>query len=139
MAQDIGYDFAAGPTITILSADVTDTNVGAITAAVDFGDPTPVAFGWELILTMGASSVDFVYLEISWAHANVAAQFADLLNLENVASVLCTASVDVEAVGAMEIKAQFAKFRLRNESGGTIDGTASNTALKLFDIFYNQV
>jgi len=137
MAQDVGLDFAAGPTVTLISADVTDTNVSALTSSVDFGSPGPVAFGFHVILTVGASGVDFCYVEVAWSQDDTT--FADLENLEIIASVDCQASVDVEAVGVVPLKGRYAKFRLRNESGGTIDGTASNTELKLFDVFYNQV
>ncbi len=138
MGQDLGFDWAGtAPTVTLLSSDVTDTNVSTITAAVDFGAISPVAFGFELILTTLTAAVDWCYLEIAWSHDN--SDFSDLLNMQNVASVLCAASTDVKYVGSHALQGRYAKFRLRNESGGSIDGTASNTALIFTDVFYDQV
>ena len=51
MAQDIMYDFSAGPSVTLLSSDLTDGSQSAFTTAVDFGNPSPIGFGFELILT----------------------------------------------------------------------------------------
>jgi hypothetical protein len=135
MAQDIGYDFAAGPTVTLLSSNLTDASSSALTSAVDFGDPTPVAFGYELKLDGQASADGFAFLEAAWSHDNT--DFSDTSNVEIVATVDCTASTVAVKVGASEIKGQYAKFRLRNESGGTIN--SASTALVLFDIFLNQV
>ena len=136
MAQDVGYDFAAGPTVTLLSADLVDGSQSALTAAVDFGAPTPVAVGFELILTTLTSAVDYCHLEVSWSHDN--ADFSDTDNVQLVTSVLCTASTDKKIVGSIGVQARYAKFRLNNDSGGSIDGTASNTALILTDVFFDQ-
>lgn len=133
MAQDNGQDFASGPSVTLLSADVSDGNTSTFTSAVDFGNPAPWGFGFELILTCAASADDWCSLEVAWSHDN--STFSDGDNAETVVSVDCTASSDVESVGAYPVRARYAKFRLNNESGGTIDGTASNTALVLTDIY----
>ena len=133
MAQDIGYDFAAGPTVTLLASDLTDGNSSALTSAVDFGvAPTPLGFGFELILTTLTSSVGPCSLEIVWSHDN--SDFSDTDNTEVVTVVTTTASTDKKKVGNYPIRARYAKFRLANESGGSIDGTSSNTAVILTDI-----
>ncbi len=133
MAQDAGYDFATGPTVTLLTDDLTNGNPSTLTAAVDFGAaPTPIMFGWELILTTLASCTNMVYLQIAWSHDNT--DFSDTDNLELVTAVKCTASTDKKKVGAYPVLGRYAKFRLDNQSGGTIDGTSSNTALVLTDI-----
>ena len=138
MAQDVGYDFAAGPTVTLLSADLSDTVTSALTATVDFGDPTPLGFGYELIVTGQGSADEFAFLEVVWSHDN--SDFSDEnVNFETVTSINCAASADRKKIGSSEIKARYAKFQLNNQTGGTIDGTSSNTALVLFDIFLNQV
>ena len=133
MAQDIGYDFAAGPTVTLLTSDLTDGSASAFTSAVDFGAPTPLGFGFELILTTLTSSAGPVALEIAWSHDN--SDFSDGDNTEVVTVVTTTASSDKTKAGNYPIRARYAKFRLVNESGGSIDGTASNTAVLLHDIF----
>ncbi len=137
MAQDIGYDFAAGPAITLMSSDLTDTNASTLTAAVDLGSPTPVGVGYELIITGLTSADGFAFLELAWSHDN--SDFSDLSNLERVATIDCVASADAKKVGAFEVKARYVKFRIQNETGGSIDGTSSNTAVILTDAFYNQV
>ena len=137
MAQDQGYDFAAGPSVTLLSADVTTGNSSSLTSAVDFGTPTPVGFGYELIITAGAGAIGSVSLEVVWSHDNT--DFSDTNNTQYIDSITCTASGDAKKVGATAIKARYAKFRITNNSGGTVDGTASNTALVLTDIFFDQV
>jgi len=137
MAQDLGQDFAAGPSVTLLSADVTTGNSSALTSAIDFGTPTPYGFGYELILTCGASATGTVSLEVVWSHDN--SDFSDTDNTQLVDVIQCADSSDVKKVGASAIKARYAKFRITNDSGGTIDGTASNTALVLWDIFGDQV
>ena len=116
---------------TLVTDEVADDE--DLTSAVDFGSPGPIAFGFELILTTLTSATAYCHLEIAWSHDNT--DFSDTDNLETVAAVLCTASTDKKRVGAYPVKARYAKFRLRNESGGSIDGTASNTALILTDIF----
>ncbi len=136
MTQDIGYDFAAGPTVTLLSSDLTDGSKSAWSSSVDFGDPTAVGFGWELILTTLTSAIAFCALEIAWSHDN--SDFGDDDNAMQITSVLCTASADKKKVGSSAIQARYAKFRLNNNSGGSIDGTSSNTALILFDLFFDQ-
>lgn len=133
MAQDSGQDFASGPAVTLLSADLTDGNQSAWTLAVDFGNPAPWGFGYELTLTCGTSASDKCGLQVAWSHDNV--KFSDGDNAELVAAVDCAASSDVEKVGSYPVRARYAKFRLDNEAGGTIDGTSSNTALVLTDIF----
>ena len=137
MAQDINYDFATGPTVTLLSSDLTDGSQSAFTSTVDFGTPTPVGFGYELILTTLASSTGKCALQVAWSHDN--SDFSDADNAQNVAFVQCTASTDKKKVGSSAIMARYAKFRLDNQSGGSIDGTASNTALILTDISIDQV
>lgn len=136
MAQDAMYDFSAGPTVTLLSADVSDGAASALTGAVDFGTPTPFGFGFELILTTGTGCTDTVSLEIAWSHDN--SDFSDTDNLETVTVMKCTASTDKKKCGAYPVKARYAKFRIDNQSGGTIDGTASNSALILTDLAMDQ-
>ena len=137
MAQDLGYDFAVGPTVTLLSADLATGSQSALTATVDFGNPGPLMFGWELILTTLASATGYCFLEVAWSHDNT--DFSDTDNMETVTGVKCTASTDKKKIGSFPVRARYAKFRLNNQSGGSIDGTASNTALVLTDIFGNQV
>lgn len=133
MAQDTGQDFASGPSVTLLSSDVSDGAASAFTATVDFGTPSPWGFGYEVILTCGTGANGICNLEIAWSHDN--STFTDGDNAETVAAIQCSASSDVEKVGAYPIKARYAKFRLNNDAGGSIDGTASNTDLTLWDIF----
>jgi len=133
MTQDIGQDFAAGPSVTLLSADVTNSSSSSWTSAVDFGTPTPFGFGFELILTCGAGADGACNLEVAWSHDN--SSFSDDDNGDYVTTVDCAASTDVEKVGSYPVRARYAKFRIVNSSGGTIDGTSSNTALTLWDIF----
>ena len=116
MAQDIGYDFASGPTVTLLSSDLTDGSSSTLTSAVDFGTPTPIGFGWELILTTITRSAGPVSLEVAWSHDN--SDFSDSDNLEVVTVVTTTASTDKKRCGNYPIKARYAKFRLTNDSGG---------------------
>lgn len=136
MAQDIGYDFATGPTVTLLSSDLTDGSQSAWTSAVDFGTPTPLGFGYEAIITTLTSTTLNCNLEVAWSHDNT--DFTDDDNPEIVAIINCTASADKKKIGAHGCRARYAKFRLDNMSGGSIDGTASNTALTLWDIFGDQ-
>lgn len=136
MAQDIGYDFATGPTVTLISSDVSDGAASALTSSVDFGSPTPIAFGFELILTTLTGATGICSLEIAWSQDDT--DFSDTSNLELVVPVDCTASTDVKVCGSYPISARYAKFRLNNDSGGSIDGTASNTALVMWDIFVDQ-
>jgi hypothetical protein len=139
MAQDLGLDFAAGPSVTLLSADVTDGNAGALTSAVDFGTPGPVEFGYELILTMLSGTVTgSVALRVYWSHDN--SDFPDVGSGHVVASnTNLTASADNKIVGSYPVAARYAKFDILNNSGGaSVDGTASNTALVLTDIFLDQ-
>ena len=136
MAQDVGYDFATGPSVTLLSSDLADASQSAWTGSVDFGAPAPLGFGFEIILTTLTGATGPCALQVAWSHDD--SDFSDDDNGEIVDIVQCTASTDKKKVGAHPIKAQYAKFRLDNQSGGSIDGTASNTALVLHDIFADQ-
>ena len=133
--HQIGYDFAAGPTLTLIGSNLSTGSAGALSGSVDFGAPTPVGFGFELKLDCQASADAFADVEVVWSHDNT--DFSDLSNTELVTSVDCTASTTVQKHGAHEVKGRYAKFRLVNETGGTIN--SAGTALLLFDIFYNQV
>ncbi len=137
MVQDTGLDFAAGPTApTLLSSDLADGSKSAWTASVNFGAPTPLGFGWELVLTTLTGCVNFCGLEVAWSHDN--STFSDDDNPQQITSVKCTASTDKQKVSSSAVMAQYAKFRLNNNSGGSIDGTSSNTAFVFTDIFYNH-
>jgi hypothetical protein len=140
MAQDLGIDQAAGPSVTILGADVTDGNAGGQTAIVDFGDPAPIEFGYELILTMAAGTVTgYVALRVYWAHDGTNAGAVGTGEVVATNTALASGG-DSQINGAYPVKARYAKFDLLNNSGGaTLDGTASNTALTLYDLFGNQV
>ena len=135
MAQDIGYDFATGPTVTLLGANLADGASSALTATVDFGTPTPVGCGMEIKLDSQASSGDFADIEVFWSHDNT--DFSDGPNADVAYSFNCTASTLGIAVTAIPVKARYAKFRITNRSGGQIN--SASTTLFLFDIFYNQV
>lgn len=135
MAQDVGYDFDTGPTVTLISSDVTTGSASALTATVDFGTPTPVAFGYEWILTTLASADGPVSLEVAWSHDN--SDFSDTNNVELVDVMTVAASTDNKKCNSAAIKARYGKFRIKNDSGGSVDGTASNSALVLFDVFYD--
>ena len=139
MAQDITLDFAAGPSVTLLSADVSDGASSSLTSAVDFGSTAPAEFGYELILTLGAgTATGYVALNVYWSHDN--ADFTDSGGGELVAvNANLTASGDNKLVGSYPVRGRYAKFNIDNESGGAaVDGTASNTALVLTDIAVNQ-
>jgi len=135
MGQDIGYDFATGPTVTLLGSNLADGAQSALTAAVDFGNPTPVGCGMEIKLDAQASADDFADIEVFWSHDNT--DFSDGPNADVAYSFNCTASTVGVAVTAIPIKARYAKFRINNRTGGQIN--SASTAMILFDIFYNQV
>ncbi len=134
MAQDIGLDSAAGPTVTLLGSNLTDGSTSAATSAVDFGDPQPLEIGYEVKLDCQASADDFAFLKVEWSHDNT--DFSDASNAETVATIDCTASTVVPKVGSFAVRARHAKFILENQSGGTINSASS--ALILTDIFGNQ-
>jgi len=134
MAQDIGLDSAAGPSVTLLGSNVSTGGTSAATPAVDFGDPQPLEIGYEIKLDAQASATGFAFLKVAWSHDNT--DFSDSDNLETVASVLCTASTVKVKCGAFALRSRYAKFYLSNESGGTIN--SASTALVLTDIFGNQ-
>lgn len=137
MAQDIGLDLeTGGPAVTMPTADVTDTNTSTLIGALDFGTPTPLEIGFEWIQTTLASCVDFAFLQVMWSHDD--STFSDVNNFETVAVMKCTASTDVELVGSFPCRARHAKFQIENQSGGTLDFTASNSAIVLTDLFGDQ-
>jgi hypothetical protein len=135
MAQDIGYDFAAGPTVTLLSSNLVDGSSSALTAAVDLGNPTPVGLGMEIKLDAQASADDFADIEVFWSHDNT--DFSNGANPDIAYSFNCTASTVGIAITTIPVKARYLKFRITNNSGGTIN--SASTALILTDVFYNQV
>lgn len=135
MAQDILLDFAAGPTAPdILSANLATSNASALTTSVDWGATAPAEFGFEIKLSTAASADAYCYLEVAWSHDDT--DFSDTSNLDTVFAVKCTASSTVIAVGSYPVKARYCKFRLDNQSGGTVNDTG--TALVLTDIAINQ-
>jgi hypothetical protein len=139
MAQDLGVDQTAGPSVTIPTGDVTDTNATSQTAIVNFGNPFPPEMGYELTLTMAAGVVTgYVALRVYWAHDGTNAADVGSGEVVGIDDGL-TSGGDSQTNGSFKVKAQYAKFDLLNESGGaTLDGTASNTALVLYDLFGDQ-
>jgi hypothetical protein len=137
MAQDSGLDFSAGPSVTLLSSDLTTGSSSAWTSAVDFGTPTPFGMGYLITLTTLTSATGKAVVEVAWSHDNTA--FSDSDNSQIVDIIQCTASTDKTKAGTIALKARYAKFRIVNNSGGTIDGTASNTSLTLYDLFGDLV
>lgn len=133
MAQDIGLDSAAGPTVTLLGSNLTTGSQSALTSSVDFGTPSPLEMGFEIKLDSQASSAAFAHIQVAWSHDDT--DFSDTSNLETFASIDCTASTVGVKVGSFAIKARYAKFRIDNQSGGTIN--SASTAMILTDIFGN--
>jgi hypothetical protein len=76
-----------------------------------------------------------VYLYVCWSHDNT--DFADEDNGEQIAVVTMNGTTEVRAVGSFRCRAQYAKFVIHNESGGTYDVSASG--LVVWDMFGNQV
>ena len=139
MAQDLGQDIAtSGPSVTMPSADVTDGNNTGLfpTSGVDFGTPTPLEVACEWIQTTLASADGPASLHVHWSHDN--STFSDIDNGEPVAVMDCTASTDCEKVVSFPCRGRYAKFSIHNESGGSLDFTASNSALTLWDNFGDQ-
>lgn len=135
MAQDIGYDFATGPTVTLLGSNLSDANTSAVTSAVDFGAaPTPFQCGFELKLDCQASSDNAAILLIHWSHDN--SDFSDTSNPVVGTIADCTASTVAVKVGSFRIQGRYAKFSLQNDSGGTIN--SASTAVILWDISGDQ-
>ena len=135
MAQDIGYNFAAGPTVTLLGSNLSDGASSALTSSVDFGAaPTPVAVGAEIKLDAQASADDFADIEVFWSHDNT--DFANGANPDVVYSFNCTASTVGIAVTTFPLLARYAKFRITNRSGGTIN--SASTAMILYDVHSDQ-
>lgn len=134
MAQDIGLDSAAGPSVTLLGANLATGGLSAATATVDFGAPQPLEIGYTLKLDAQASATGYVFLKIAWSHNNT--DFSSSDNTETVASVLCTASTIKTKCGSFALRARYAKFYLQNESGGTIN--SASTSLALVDLFGDQ-
>lgn len=137
MAQDIGYDFAAAPTVTLLSANVSDGALSALTSSIDLGAPSPIKLGYELKLDVQVSGNDYAYLKVYWSHDNTDFTDSSPDNGEVVAVVDCTASTVCDKVGNFNVRGRYCKFALENQSGGTIN--SASTALVLTDIFINQV
>ncbi len=141
MAQDIGLDLeTASPAVTLLSADLVDTVLSALTASVDLGTPTPLEVNFELTLTFLAGTVTgFVYLKAYWSIDGIKFTSSDPDNGEVVAISLCKASSDVNLINSFPARSRYVKFALDNQSNGaSVDGTSSNTALKLRDAFGDQ-
>ncbi len=137
MTQDIRLDFADVKAVYLQVGSDPSTG-GAIdfSASVDLGDPAPVGLVLELIVTGLTSADGLAFLEFAWSADD--SDFSDNSNLDTVMSIDCVASGDAKKVTSIEVKAQFFKARLQNETGGTIDVTTSNTNLKIYPISYDQ-
>lgn len=142
MAQDIGLDLEtdAGD-ITMPTADVTDTNTtpifgGVAAAGIDLGTPTPLFVNYEWIQTTLASCVDFIYLQAMWSKDDT--DYGDADNAETVAVMQCTASTDKKKIGMFPTRGRYIKFQIENQSGGTLDFTASNSDLTISAGFGDQ-
>lgn len=142
MAQDLGQDIAtSGPAVVVPTADITDGNAsalfgGAAAIGLDLADPTPLEVAFEWIQTTLAGAVGPAFLYAHWSHNNTI--FSDIDNGDLVGVMDCSAAQDVELVGSFIAKGRFFKFSIVNESGGTLDFTASNSAILLWDNFGNQ-
>lgn len=130
MAQDIRLSFATQTGVTLLGSNLASASQSALTATVDFGDPAPLMFGFELRLDAQTGCVNMAHLEMAWSHDNT--DFTDTDNLMLVTSVKCTASAIKKKIGAFPLLARYGKFRLNNQSGGTIN--SASTGLDLWKI-----
>lgn len=137
MPQDIGLDIeTGGPSVTVPTSDLTDGSTSALFGTVDFGTPTPLEIAFEWIQSALASATGPAFLQIMWSHDD--SDFSDVNNYETVAVITCTASGDAKLSGSFPTRARYAKFQIENQSGGTLDFTASNSALALWDLFGDQ-
>lgn len=137
MAQDIGQDIAtSGPSVTMPTSDVTDGSNTGLFGSVDFGTPTPIEIAYEWIQTTLTSADGPIFLYVHWSHDN--STFSDIDNGELIAVMDSTASTDVEDCGSFPCRARYAQFSIHNESGGSLDFTSSNSAITLWDNFFDQ-
>lgn len=140
MAQDLGFDVTAGPTVTLTSEDTADGSATTLSGSVNLGNPFPPEIGYEWILTMLSGTVTgYVELRAYWSQDGT--DFSDQGSGETVAvNNNLTAAADNKKCGSFPARGQYVKFDFLNESGGAqIDGTSSNTALVLTDLFGDQV
>ncbi len=143
MAQDLGRDIdVAGPAITMPTADVTDGNNtglfgGVAAVGLDLGvapQPERLAFKW--IQTTLAAAVGPAFLYAHWSVEDTT--FSDIDNGELIGVMDCAASTDVELVGDFLVRARYLKLSIFNESGGSLDFTASNSDIDLQENFGDQ-
>ncbi len=135
-AQEIGLNLTgSGPTVTLLSSNISNGVTSPATDPVDFGTPTPLEIGFTVQLNCAVSANDTATLKIMWSHDNET--YCDNLNAEDIVTVECSQLLTAKKTGSFPVKARYAKFQLLNESGGII--ASPFTSLKLWDIFGNTV
>lgn len=137
MAQDLGLDFTDGPTVTtLLGSDLGHGDRSAVSTVINLGNPAPfgLSFDWKQVCASGA--VNLAFLEIVWSIDGT--NFSEVTkNFDTITSMDCLASVTVNKIGAFQVKAQYFKFQILNESGGVL--TASGSTVTLKDIYGDQV
>ena len=138
MAQDLGLDIAAGPSVTGWTSLNTSTiaNGGTDTSSsFDLGSPTPIQVGLKAELSLAASADDSIKIYVLWSYDNT--DFDDVANADLVMAIDGVASSTVKKNRTFDAKARYGKLYIVNESQGSINSTGNTIAI--YDVFGNQV
>lgn len=139
MAQDIGLDYAAGPSVGgLFAANITAGN-GDESTAVDLGTPAPLAIGVEAKIVTGAGTPDgnqSAVITARWSHDNT--DFSDATNEEVIAVInIGTASTTFIKSFSTPVQGRYIKLNVLNDQSAGPDITTSSV-ITLTDIFLDQ-
>ena len=140
MAQDLGQDIATeAPNVTVPTSDLADGTRSALfpSTAVDLGDPTPLelACEWQQVALAGGTSNAMLFAH--WSNDNT--DFSNDDNGEPIEVIKCNGTTTVKKCFSFKVRMRYLKFTILNEAGASLDFTASDSDITIWDNFGNQV
>ena len=137
MAQDLGFDFAAGPAVAGLVLDITAGNDDD-TTSFDLGSPGPLQLGIKIVAVTGAGTPagnQQVIARIRWSHDN--SVFDDLETADILWVDTITASNTINKNVTIPAKAQYGMLNFENDQSSG-PALTTGTLFELYDIFGDQ-
>lgn len=139
MSQDLGVDFAAGPSVSgLFGSNITAGN-SQTSSAIDLGNPGPSELGFKIKIATGtgtpAGNKQWV-VAVLWSHDNTDFTDADLGEVVERGTIAASAT-DIICL-SIPVQARYCKIHVDNDQSSGPDITTSSSIV-LTDLFGDQV
>jgi len=140
MAQDLGLDFAAGPSVSGLFGSDISAGANQTSSAIDLGAPTPLAIGIEAVIILAAGTPagnKQAVISLQWSHDN--SDFDDATNMDlGMIVAMETASTTYKKNRTIPVQARYLKIDVKNDHSSGPAITGSGSSITLYDVFGDQ-